>query len=185
MTATPPCPNAKSQLGKAAGAAGVALGALVAVAVAALFVLVTGANRSNWPSPRQAHDTGANPRAIRAAWPPRATRQPSHRRRSRFGTNQAPRTPQNKRHCHDNDKQRDPGCAFVSRAVTDIGAVISAAPLTVDDRLVLGRATAQAHHSGRNTSATLQLRSGPTGALRGRGPTRMLAHPRSGQPGPR
>ena len=31
--------------------------------------------------------------------------------------------------------------------MTDIGAVISAAPLTVDDRLVLGRATAQADHS--------------------------------------
>ena len=42
MTARSPAPDARSELGKAAGISGVALGGLVAIAVAALFLLVTG-----------------------------------------------------------------------------------------------------------------------------------------------
>ena len=46
MTAIPPIPDARSQLGKATGIAGLALGALVALSVAALFLGLTGADRS-------------------------------------------------------------------------------------------------------------------------------------------
>jgi hypothetical protein len=65
MTATPPGPNATSQPGKAAGPAGVALSALVALAVAALFLLQTGADRNTRSSSRPSHHTTAHPRDTR------------------------------------------------------------------------------------------------------------------------
>jgi hypothetical protein len=94
MTATPTGPNATSQLGKAAGAAGVALGALVALTVAALFLLQTGADRNTRPNPRESH-TVAWPRDIRASRPPRAPRHAAPRRRCRSSADQTSNTPRN------------------------------------------------------------------------------------------
>ena len=45
---TPPHPDAGSQIGRAAGTGGVALGALVALVVAAVFLVLAGAHRSSW-----------------------------------------------------------------------------------------------------------------------------------------
>src|SRR5437660_1240880 len=52
MTRTPPQPHAAPQTSRAGGISAVALGALVAVAVAALFLVLTGADRQvRWPRP--------------------------------------------------------------------------------------------------------------------------------------
>jgi hypothetical protein len=67
MAALPPPLYSRSQSGRAAGIAAVALGALVAIAVAAVFLLLTGAGRIGWPDAREGYRTGANPGQLQAA----------------------------------------------------------------------------------------------------------------------
>jgi hypothetical protein len=66
MTPTPPRADANSQSVKAIGIAGVVLGSLVALAVAALFLLLIGADRSGWPRSRDGYRTRANPGQLQA-----------------------------------------------------------------------------------------------------------------------
>ena len=51
MAAFQPAPDARSQPGKAAGLAAVVLGTLVAVAIAALFLVLIGASRTGRLAP--------------------------------------------------------------------------------------------------------------------------------------
>jgi hypothetical protein len=66
MIALPPTPDARSQPGKTAGIGGVALGALVALAVAARFLVLPGADRSSCPGGRERAQTRADPIARHA-----------------------------------------------------------------------------------------------------------------------
>lgn len=91
MARTPPQPDAASQIGKAAGIGGVALGALVALAVAALFLVQIGGNRSGWPGARESYRTRANPSQLQGAPAvPRAS-PPRPRRQSRSAARKRPK----------------------------------------------------------------------------------------------
>lgn len=75
MAAFQPAPDARSQLGKAAGLAAVVLATLVAVAVAALFLVLVGASRRGRLTPPEHYRAVANPgqtatRRSRALGPP-------------------------------------------------------------------------------------------------------------------
>jgi hypothetical protein len=91
MTVTPPSPDA----GKAAGKGGVALGARIAIAVAALFLILTGANRTGRPATREGYPHPHRP-------------PPSYERRRNAGTPSPGPTVANPTTC----ANRDPIAAY-------------------------------------------------------------------------